>query len=466
MYHTTRGARLCLALSVISFTACSGAKRATSPTMTGNLLVTITTANGITPSVTVTGPNAYTKTITSTQVLTNLAIGDYSVAADSVVQADSVIGTIVDTVGFTGNPASVQAGDTTKVTVTYAVERRTGALWVVNQATDTNPEYASSQLHASGTPAPAMAFKMEAGAPNGMALDAHGDLWESDANDTLFMYTLAARGSPDSSASLKLWYTGFGTPASIAFDAQGNLWLADQSNGSVDEFTATQLAAGGSQTPALQLDLVNGGASPFALAFDTAGDLWVSDIANNDIVGYTPSQLTTTGPSCTPSPPTCDPTPADTIGSNSNSIETPTGVAFDSKGNLWVTNYTGTIVEYTPAQTALNAAPAPHVTITAPSGAAPDGLAFDNSGSLWVTDVSGANNGAIYAFGASQIAITGSPSPKVTISGALGEFTPAQLVFDQGSTVQVSASRVRDARPRISHLGRMNPILQRAANRR
>ena len=96
-----------LALCVVA-AACSSSK-GTAPTPTGIMTVTVTTANGATPSVVISGPNGYTKTITSTQTITGLALGSYVIGADSVVTPDSVVGSIVDTGVVTGSPqASLQ----------------------------------------------------------------------------------------------------------------------------------------------------------------------------------------------------------------------------------------------------------------------------------------------------------------------------------------------------------------------
>ena len=150
MYPQTRGARLCLALAALSAAACTAEKRSTSPILTGSMRVTMTSTQGVKPAVTVTGPNGCNRMITSTQTLSELPIDDYGVAADSVVQPDPVVGTLVDSVGIKGNPAAIQTGDTSKVSVTYALKSRTGALWVADNATGVIPEYAAAQLDAAG----------------------------------------------------------------------------------------------------------------------------------------------------------------------------------------------------------------------------------------------------------------------------------------------------------------------------
>jgi sugar lactone lactonase YvrE len=474
MLRDARCVQLYLALATMAIAGCNAASRS-SPPLTGTMVVTVTPADGIKPSVSITGPNLYSKTVTRSQTLTNLAIGDYYVTADSVVHPDTVVGNHYDTVGVTGSPASVQTGDTVKVAVTYALERQTGGMWVANNADSVLPEYSAPQLHATGTPAPAEALVARAASgPAGLALDPNGNLWESDFNsDTLFMYSAAARNTDSTVPSAKMWSSVIGAANNITFDAQGDLWVAD-GNGFVFEYSPSQLTTGGSQYPALQIS----GAelsSAYTLAFDASGNLWVGDNGNSHILEYTAAQLTGTGPSCTPPPAQCTPTPADTIGTNNNSINGPSGLAFDSQGNLWVANVSGgTIVEYTPAQATSNGAPVPQVTITAPVGAEPAGLAFDNSGSLWVGDEIPTHSGAIYSFTKSQLAATGSPTPAVTITGQLAQFYPAQIVFDPGATIVApTVARVRGARPRASHAkpagshtGRMNPSLARALRRR
>ena len=93
---------------------------------------------------------------------------------------------------------------------------------------------------------------------------------------------------------------GPGSGFAMAFDAQGDLWVANATTGgptnSITEFTPSQLAAGGTQAPAVSI-ATGTTFEPTGLAFDAAGNLWAANFAANaplapaSLVEYTPSQL-------------------------------------------------------------------------------------------------------------------------------------------------------------------------------
>jgi sugar lactone lactonase YvrE len=446
-------------LGVAALLACNSSNHV-APAATGSLTVTINPADGTTPSVTITGPNAYNKTIGTTQTLSGLALGSYTVVADSAVGPDSIVGTLTDTGAVTGSPATVVAGAAANVTVTYALEHRVGGLWVANN-NGTLPELASNQLRHSGKPVPAETLATAVSGPGGLALDASGNMWVSNfSRDTLLMYTPAARNAggatPPSRVLQSTVLKGSGAGAAqLAFDANGNLWVPSCSGGILVEFTAAQLAAGGTQTPFVTI--TGGGIvkCPFSLAFDGHGNVWVADAQRSHIVEYSAAQLAAGG----------TPTPVDTIGANSGSLHGPTGLAFDASGNLWVSNIppTNSVVEYTPAQLAAGGAPPPQVIITMPSGAYPFGIAFDKRGTLWVSDN---NHGVMYGLTSAQLTATGAPTPAIadTVSVMSG-FFPEQPLFDPYATaVGVSTARVRSPAAPLARVRHTNTSPRRHAN--
>jgi len=265
-------------------------------------------------------------------------------------------------------------------------------------------------------------------------------MWESNfTNDTLRMYTAAARhagGTPAPSNFIA--GAGIAGAEDLAVDASGDLWVADCHVG-LAEFTPAQLVAGGDQTPAVLLTdslLV----CPFAMAFDGGGNLWVSDYLSNRLVEFSPAQLAVTG----------SPTPIDTIGAINGSMDHPSGLAFDSSGNLWVSNRTSSmLVDYTASQLAASGAPVPQTSIAMPAGAGLLGATFDHRGTLWVTDVS---HGVVYGMTSAQLAESGTPVPAVTIdgSGLAGGFAPEQPMFDPTAPAgALLADRVYAAKPGI-----------------
>jgi ligand-binding sensor domain-containing protein len=173
-------------------------------------------------------------------------------------------------------------------------------------------------------------------------------------------------------------------------------------------FSAQQLAAGGAQTPPVTIGAVTGSLNaPLALAFDNNGDLWVANANANTVVEYSAAQLVASG----------NPAPAVTLSAAAGSIVGPSGLAFDSELDLWVANgNTGhnTLVEFLPSQLRSSGAPTPRVVLGATAGSlvSPTGLAFDNSGSLWVSN----GNNTVVGFTVNQQLSSGSPAPVVAFT--------------------------------------------------
>ena len=99
----------------------------------------------------------------------------------------------------------------------------------------------------------------------------------------------------------------------------------------VPEYSAAQLAAGGSGTPNVALMSAFGSiVRPWAVAFDAHGNLWVCNYGNNSIASFTPAQIATSG------------SPLPSAGVTGTKRRTgPLGIAVDRIGNLWVASITG-----------------------------------------------------------------------------------------------------------------------------
>ncbi len=165
-------------------------------------------------------------------------------------------------------------------------------------------EYNAAQLSTSGSPTPMVTIGGPAlQGPEQMALDAQGDLWvASSLANTVVEYTpaqLSTGGDLTPSVTLSAADTSLGTPISIAFDHQGNMWVAnatvvlgnDAGLSTVVEFPQSALMSSGSPLPTMTITLPGGIPIPWQIAFDNSGDLWVVTSSGHTLLEYTAAQI-------------------------------------------------------------------------------------------------------------------------------------------------------------------------------
>ena len=161
--------------------------------------------------------------------------------------------------------------------------------------------------------------------------------------------------------SQSIFASGFVQVEGLAFDSNGNLFAADggSGNGTIYKFTP-----GGSQSTFVNGGVLGGGVR--GLAIDSSNNLFVADNLGGSgyIYKFTPGGSQSTFAS---------------------GLDVPSGLAFDSSGNLFVA-VIGSILKFTPGG----------VMSTFATGLdAPYGLAFDSSGNLFEADYASGN---IYEF--------------------------------------------------------------------
>jgi sugar lactone lactonase YvrE len=422
-----RPLRTLLRLAGAAILAACSSSDSTNAGPTGSLTVTITAPAGVSPSVTIYKPDSTSLVITATQTLTALPVGTYHISAGPGVTADPVVSTAYNG-AVTGSPAAVTSGATAMATVTYTSPRASsGILWVANVTGNTITGFSSANLGATGSPTPAVLVGNGSGtstvkAPSGVAVDSSGGIWVTEDRDTLKYFTAAQIATNTNAApARKLASSSLRSAVAIALDAAGDLWVVDQFNATLNEFTPAQLAAGGGQTPAVIINKVFGTLDrPWQAAFDSHGNLWVTNFNDSTVVAYSPAQLAAGG----------DPVPFAGL-SGSKGISNCLGLAFDAQGNLWIATLTDTIAKFNASDLTTIGAPVPSVIITGASLGGPIALAFDNSGAMWVSNFF---TSTLVKYTSSQLASTGSPAPAVTISnhsGSLG--IPQGLAFSPAS---------------------------------
>jgi sugar lactone lactonase YvrE len=263
--------------------------------------------------------------------------------------------------------------------------------------------------------------------PNGLAFDSGGNLWVVDSsNDRVVEFK--APLSTGEAASLVIGQSSFtandysitnstslDSPNGLAFDSSGNLWVADLLNGRVLEYTtpfstheAASLVIGEPSFTAANDEVSKAGLNaPNALAFDSSGNLWVVD--GHRVLKYAAPLSTHEAASLVIGQNTF--TNSSTV-TTSTGLDSPTGLAFDSAGNLWLADkLNNRVLEYTAPFSTFEAASLvigqPNFTssfttpVTQPTATSlnqPTGVAFDSSGNLWVADWS---DGRVLRYGAS-----------------------------------------------------------------
>ena len=387
------------------------------PPATGSLAVTISGATNSGISVKVLGPNGYQHTLATTDTLTELATGAYTVATDTTKRVpDSIVGfsAVVGAVNGGGiqGTVTVSANETAKATVTFGVHRFGG---LVINGSDSNEviEIAPANLAASGMVTPASDIDSTIVQPAASVLDAHGNLWVvSYPGSRIAMFTPQQRASASGPVAPTVVISGIERPWGITVDGRGTVWVAhtvyaaNQLVSMIVGYTADQVAMSGSPTPAIVLSDTTAAQrylnTPSGLVFDGSGNLWV---ANNFgmVDEFPPAQLQASGPLT-----------ATVV--DSNPLIQPSRLAFDSAGDLWVSGFNspGYIVEYAKSQLGTNeASPAVVLTMAAlDTSAHMWGVAFDKRGYLWTAST---RKLAAYAFAPSQLMASGAPSPTTTL---------------------------------------------------
>jgi sugar lactone lactonase YvrE len=205
----------------------------------------------------------------------------------------------------------------------------------------------------------------------------------------------------------------------------GGLWVAANNQHSISEFPSAGLHVSDTLVVGDSIGALPG--HPSGIAFDSAGNLWVSSYSSDTILMWTAANRATGGQ-----------TPDRIIGVAPQGGKAE-NLAFDKHGNLWIAYCSsGSLAALSPAQLSVSASGvAPSISITATDMSCAWATAFDSTGNLWVADPV---SNLLIEFSKAQLGTSGVQMPPVEISdngtGSVG--APHGLGFDATGTLWVA----------------------------
>jgi len=119
--------------------------------------------------------------------------------------------------------------------------------------------------------------------PTGVAVDAAGDVYASDAgNKTVYEMLAVNGGVPASSVNIRSLGSGFDTPSNVALDAANDVYLTDSAGSAVYEIEAVN-----GSVPAANPTIVTlgtGFSSPEGMEVDSSGNVFFADFGKTQVV--------------------------------------------------------------------------------------------------------------------------------------------------------------------------------------
>ena len=223
-------------------------------------------------------------------------------------------------------------------------------------------------------------------------VDSNGDIYYSINDNAVWKYTVSTSTHTKVAGGVMIGGSTAGNgqsnsqlnaPTDIHIDSSGNIYVADRNSDRVMKWTSggtSGVKVAGSGQQGSSAGLLN---DPSGIAFDSSGNLYVADSNNHRIQKFAGNSVTNTSGTVVAG--------GNGQGSGANQFNYPTGIAFDSFGNLYVADqYNHRIQKFAPNSTSSTNG----TTVMGGNGAGantnqlnrPHKLVIDSSNNLYVAD--------------------------------------------------------------------------------